>query len=142
MQHLVEYGPYTDINGDKWIKCDKCLITLIVCRNISLLENTCVVSLVVNSNFLVCTLSIIFISFLYFLGCIYFFGLKMPKGQGNNRKDKLRKGEARTTMMMTSKDKVEVVVDVAVVRKVGAEEQKTSTHLYKERLVLPINSAG
>ena len=23
-QHLVEYGPYKDINGDKWIKCDKC----------------------------------------------------------------------------------------------------------------------
>ena len=24
MQHMVEYRPYTDINGDKWIKCDKC----------------------------------------------------------------------------------------------------------------------
>ena len=24
MQHIVEYGPYTDINGDKWKKCDKC----------------------------------------------------------------------------------------------------------------------
>ena len=24
MQHLVEYGPYKDNNGDKWIKCDKC----------------------------------------------------------------------------------------------------------------------
>ena len=23
MQHMVEYGLYTDINGDKWIKCDK-----------------------------------------------------------------------------------------------------------------------
>ena len=23
-QHLIEYGPYTDINGDKWIKCDNC----------------------------------------------------------------------------------------------------------------------
>ena len=24
MQHLVKYQPYTDINSDKWIKCDKC----------------------------------------------------------------------------------------------------------------------
>ena len=24
MQHMVEYRPYTDISGDKWIKCDKC----------------------------------------------------------------------------------------------------------------------
>ena len=24
MQHMVEYRPYTAINGDKWIKCDKC----------------------------------------------------------------------------------------------------------------------
>ena len=23
-QHLIEYGPYPDINGDKWIKCDNC----------------------------------------------------------------------------------------------------------------------
>ena len=23
-QHLVEYGPWTYINGDKWVKCDKC----------------------------------------------------------------------------------------------------------------------
>ena len=23
-QHLIEYGPYTDINSDKWIKCDEC----------------------------------------------------------------------------------------------------------------------
>ena len=23
-QHYIEYGPYTDINGDKLIKCDKC----------------------------------------------------------------------------------------------------------------------
>ena len=23
-QHFVEYGPFTDINGDKWVKCDKC----------------------------------------------------------------------------------------------------------------------
>ena len=23
-QHLVEYGPFTDINGDKWVNCDKC----------------------------------------------------------------------------------------------------------------------
>ena len=24
MQHTAEYGPYTDIDGQKWIKCDKC----------------------------------------------------------------------------------------------------------------------
>ena len=24
MQHMVEYSPCTDINGNKWIKCDKC----------------------------------------------------------------------------------------------------------------------
>ena len=24
-QHLIEYGPYTDISGHKWIKCDNCL---------------------------------------------------------------------------------------------------------------------
>ena len=24
MQHIVEYGPYKDSNGDKWIKYDKC----------------------------------------------------------------------------------------------------------------------
>ena len=22
--HLVEYGPYADIDGNKWVKCDKC----------------------------------------------------------------------------------------------------------------------
>ena len=24
MKHMVEYGPYTYIDGDQWIKCDKC----------------------------------------------------------------------------------------------------------------------
>ena len=24
VQNLVDYGPYININGDKWIKCDKC----------------------------------------------------------------------------------------------------------------------
>ncbi len=24
-QHMVEYGPFKDINGDNWIKCDKCM---------------------------------------------------------------------------------------------------------------------
>ena len=48
-------------------------------------------------------------------------------------KSQLRKGDTRM-MMMTSKDKVqvEVVVAVAMVRKVGAEEQKTSTHFTKK----------
>ena len=23
-QHIVEYGPYTDLDGKKWTKCDKC----------------------------------------------------------------------------------------------------------------------
>ena len=24
-QHIVEYGPYTDVDGKQWIKCDKCM---------------------------------------------------------------------------------------------------------------------
>ena len=65
--------------------------------------------------------------------------MKVIKGKGQ-----LTKIQARMTMTMTSEDKVEVAMAVAmeVVRKVGAEEQKTSTHQYKERLVLPINLAG
>ena len=30
MQHLVEYRPYTDINGDKWIKCDSALTDIML----------------------------------------------------------------------------------------------------------------
>ena len=62
--------------------------------------------------------------------------MKVRKAKGQ-----LRKREARM-MMMTSEDKVEVVVAMAMVRKVSTEEQKTSTHLYKERLALLINLAG
>ena len=92
---MVEYGPYKDINGDKWVKCALTLITFSAFRRTYLLEHTklyfphlqTIIFLPYTLYFLF-ILSLFTLHFIYNSSVAFIFSQKIPKGVGDKGKGK------------------------------------------------------